>query len=34
VHLIAMEPEEKAFYRYTPNLGWTPMPQEKKGARL
>jgi uncharacterized protein YbcC (UPF0753/DUF2309 family) len=34
VHLIAMEPEEKAFYRYAPNLGWTPMPQEKKGARL
>ena len=34
VHLIAMEPEEKLFYRYTSQLGWTPIPQDKKGAWL
>jgi uncharacterized protein YbcC (UPF0753/DUF2309 family) len=34
VHLIAIEPEEKLFYRYTPSRGWAPIPQEKKGAWL
>jgi hypothetical protein len=29
-----MEPEEKLFYRYTSQLGWNPIPQDKKGAWL
>jgi uncharacterized protein len=33
-HLIAIEPEEKFFYRYTPKRVWTPIAQDKKGAWL
>jgi uncharacterized protein YbcC (UPF0753/DUF2309 family) len=33
-HLIAIEPEEKLFYRYAPNRGWIPIPQDRKGVQL
>jgi hypothetical protein len=33
-HLIAIEPEKKFFYRYTPKRVWTPIAQDKKGAWL
>ena len=28
VHLAVLEPEEKVFYRYFPQLGWTPIKEE------
>jgi uncharacterized protein YbcC (UPF0753/DUF2309 family) len=33
-HLIAIEPEEKLFYRYAPNRGWIPIPPDRKGVQL
>lgn len=27
VHLAVFEPEEKVFYRYFPQLGWTPIKE-------